>query len=67
MKFTYKPQPIANQESRPSFSRGVYELGDRFGTYRNAGPFLEISSDTTLIFQTPHIGRSLYQEVEEDL
>jgi hypothetical protein len=39
MRFNYKPQPIANQEGRPSFSRGVYELRDRFGTYVNARPF----------------------------
>jgi hypothetical protein len=36
-------EPITNQESRPSFSIGVYELGDRFGTYRNVGPFAETS------------------------
>ncbi len=36
-------EPITNQEGRPSFSIGVYELGDRFGTYRSVGPFAETS------------------------
>jgi hypothetical protein len=67
MRFSCKPQPITNQEGRPSFSRGVYELRDRFGTYRSVGPFAEISRGTTSIFQTPHIRRSLRQEAKEDL
>ncbi len=45
----------------------MYELRDRFGTYRSVGPFAEISRGTTSIFQTPHIGRSLRQEAKEDL
>jgi hypothetical protein len=44
----------ANQEGRPSFSARVYELGDRFGTYRSARPFVKTSTGTTLIFQIPH-------------
>jgi hypothetical protein len=45
----------------------VYELRDRFGTYRNVRPFVETSRGTTLVFQTPHIGGSLHHEVKEDL
>jgi hypothetical protein len=45
----------------------VYELKDRFGTYKNVGPFVKASRGTTSVFQTPHIGRSLHHEVKEDL
>jgi hypothetical protein len=45
----------------------VYELRDRFGTYRSVGPYVEMSRGITPIFQTTHIGRSLCREVEEDL
>ncbi len=45
----------------------MYEFRDRFGTYRNVGPFAEISRGTISIFQTPHIGRSLRQEAKKDL
>jgi hypothetical protein len=58
---------LQNQEGRPSFSVGVYELRDRFGAYRNVRPSIETSRGTTLVFQTPHIGGSLHHEVEEDL
>lgn len=40
---------------------------DRFGTYKIARPFVELSRGTTPILQTPHIGGSLTQETKEDL
>jgi hypothetical protein len=67
MRFTYKPQPITNQEGRPTFSRGVYELGDRFGTYRSVGSFAKIYRGTIPKFQTPHLGRSLRLNAEKDM
>jgi hypothetical protein len=44
-----------------------FDPRDRFGTYKIARPFVEISRGTTPIFQTPHIGGSLSQETKENL
>jgi hypothetical protein len=54
-------------KGRPSFLAGVYELRDKFGTYKNARPSIETSKGTTPFFQTPHTRRSLCQETKEDL
>jgi hypothetical protein len=45
----------------------MYELGDKFGTYRSAGPSAKTFRGTTPIFK-PHTQADNYvQEVEEDL
>jgi hypothetical protein len=46
--------PTTHQEDKPSFLIGLYELGDRFGTYKNARPFVAMSRGATPIFQTPN-------------
>jgi hypothetical protein len=43
-------QPTTHQEDKPSFLIGLYELGDRFGTYKNARPFVAMSRGATPIF-----------------
>jgi hypothetical protein len=45
----------------------VYELRDKFGTYKNGRPSIETSKGTTPFFQTPHTRKSLCQETKEDL
>jgi hypothetical protein len=46
---TTTPQ-TTHQEDRPSFSIRLYELGDRFGTYRSRGPSAETFRGATLAF-----------------
>ncbi len=45
----------------------MYELRDKFGTYKNGRPSIETSKGTTPFFQTPHTRKSLCQETKEDL
>ncbi len=48
-------------------NEGLYEVGDRFGTYGSVGPSTETSRGTTPVFQTPHTRGSPNQETKEDL
>jgi hypothetical protein len=58
---------IPQQNDRPSSSIGLYDLGVRFGTYRNVMPSVETSMGDIPLFQTPHTSGFLSQEAEKDL
>jgi hypothetical protein len=59
---------IPQHDDRPSSSIGLYDLGVRFGTYRNAMPYVETSMEDIPLFQTPHASGFLSKEVvEKDL
>ncbi len=60
-------QQIAHLKDRPSSSTRLYDLWDRFGTYKTRGPFVKSLSGATPTFQIPHTSGYLSQEVKEDL